>query len=111
MHAWVPCSTGLAMFASVKQVCTDSRATLLSQGQNNHAPSPQYVRSNPCTSAALKARSQQLLAVQMANTGASTVDGDTEQLFQASGPRTMHSMCSCACTKGFQLSTCTSQAV
>ena len=36
---------------------------------------------NPCTTAMFKAGSQQLLAVQIANTGTSTVDGDMEQLF------------------------------
>ena len=39
----------------------------------------------------------------MANTGNSTVDGDMEQLFSASGPLSMHHMCSYACAKGFQL--------
>ena len=39
VHTWVPCSTGLATFASMKQACADSHATVLSQGQNNHAPS------------------------------------------------------------------------
>ena len=56
----------------------------------------------PCTTAMFKARSQQLLAVRMANTGTSTVDGDTEQLFRASEPGTMHCVCSYACAKGFQ---------
>ena len=32
----------------------------------------------------------------------STVDGDTEQYFQASGPNIMHHMCY-TCAKGFQL--------
>ena len=38
--------------------------------------------------------SQQLLAIQMANTGTSTVDGDTKQLFWASRPCIMHCICS-----------------
>ena len=52
---------------------------------------------------------KQLLAVWMANTRTSTVDGDMEQHFRASGPRTMHHMCSYACAKGFQLWTLTFQ--
>ena len=64
---------------------------------------------NSCTIAMFKAGSQQLLAVQIANTGNSTVDGDMEQLFRASRPRTMHCMCSYTCTKGFQLWTLTFQ--
>ena len=39
--------------------------------------------SNPCPTAMFKIRSQ---AVRMVNNGTSTVDGDTEQLFWASGP-------------------------
>ena len=31
------------------------------------------------------------------------VDGDTEQLFQTSGPHSMQRMCSYACAKGFQI--------
>ena len=64
--------------------------------------------SNPCTTATLKARSQQLPAVQMTNTGTrqetdQTVDRDTGQLFQARRPCTIHYICSYACAKAFNL--------
>jgi len=49
-----------------------------------------------------KARSHQLLAVRMTNTGASTVDEDTEQLFRTSWSCTMHCVYSYGCAKGFQ---------
>ena len=65
--------------------------------------------SNPCTTAMFKVGSQQLLAIRRANTGTSTVDGDTEQHFRAREPCTMHCMCSYTCTKGFQLWTLTFQ--
>ena len=55
------------------------------------------IHSNPCANAMFKAGSQQLLDVQIANTGISTVDGDTKQLFWASGPPTMQYMCCYAC--------------
>ena len=65
--------TGLAMFASVKQACTNPCATVSSQRRNNYA-----VCSNLCAEAMIKARRKQLLAIPMANTGTSTVIGDTE---------------------------------
>ena len=38
----MPCSTGLATFATVKQACESLRATVFLQGQKNHAPSTRY---------------------------------------------------------------------
>ena len=66
---------------------------LFSQGQktNKHTPFPLYAAIHGLHLHS-KPRSQQLLAVQTANTGSSTVDGDTEQLFQASRPCTMDRM-------------------
>ena len=46
---------------------------------------------NPCATATFKSGNQQLLAVRMANKGTSTLDGDTEQLFGASGPHSYSS--------------------
>ena len=42
MHAWVPCSTGLATLASAKQARANPHGTVFSQGWNNHAPFPWY---------------------------------------------------------------------
>ena len=74
--------------------------------QSLHATFP-MICHNPWATTMFKPRSHQLLPVWMANTGTSPVDGDTEQLFWASGPRTVHRMCSYACAKGFQLWTLT----
>ena len=52
--------------------------------------------SNPCATATFKAGSQQLLAIRMANTGTSTVDGDTKQPL---GPVDLHCVCSYTCAR------------
>ena len=49
---------------------------------------PRYATIHGLYIATFKTESQQLLAVLMANTGTSTVDGDTEQLFR--GQRTLY---------------------
>ena len=76
----------LAMFASAMQACTDPHTTVFTRMKQPYT-FPTICR-NPCTTATFKAGSQQLLVVQMANTRTSTVDGDTKQLFRASGPHT-----------------------
>ena len=89
---WVPCSTGLATLASAKQVHADPHATVF-------LPRTKQPHTFPTICSNLfKAGSQQLLAIWMVNTRTSTLRGDTEQLFWASGPCIM---CSYACAKAF----------
>ena len=68
VHAWVPCSTSLAMLA--KQAHANFCATVLSQRRNNHTPSPQYAAIHVLQLRTFKTGSQYLLA----NTGTSMVD-------------------------------------
>ena len=60
-------------------------------------------RTFPPQLAAIHVQSQQLLGIPMANTETSSVDGDTKQLFGATGPRNRHWMCSYTCVKAFKL--------
>ena len=60
---------------------------------------PHDMQQFPCATATFKVGSQQLLAIQMANNGASTLDKDMEQLFQASEPHTMPCTCSYTCAR------------
>ena len=71
VHAWVPCSTGLATLANVKQAHANSCATVLSQRPNNHTPSPQYAAIHVLH---MYVKNRKPVAVRMANTGTSMVD-------------------------------------
>ena len=79
----------LGYVSSAKQVRTDPRATNHDMQQSIHYS---YIQSRKP-------------AVTGCSSGASPVDGDgdTDQLFGASRPRTMHYMCSYTCTEGFEL--------
>ena len=71
-----------------KYVCTNPHATVFyfKNKTTTHLP---HDMQQSCTMATFKCGSQQLLAIWMAHTGTSTVDGDTEHL-RVSGPRIMN---------------------
>ena len=71
VHAWVPCSTGLATLANAKQAHANSCATVLSQRPNNHTPSPRYAAIHVLH---VYIQNRKPVAVRMTNTGTSMVD-------------------------------------
>ena len=68
----MPCITSLATFGNAKQACANPHTTILLQPRTSTT-----ICSNQCATA-----TELILTIQMANTGTTTVDGDTEQLFR-----------------------------